>query len=76
MASKQRSNLSVTPDLAHKAAQRRFPPGARVAYSFGEAAPLATESLVPLLVGELNLMIGAFEAYRELVDEHTTPLET
>lgn len=56
--------------------ERTFPPDARVAYSFGEAAPLATEGLVPLLVDELNLMIHAFEAYRRLVDEHITSLET
>ena len=49
--------------------ERTFPPDGRVAYSFGEAAPLATDQLVPLLVRELDLMILAFEAYRRLVDE-------
>lgn len=76
---RNRAQHRVPPGIDHghtNVIERTFPPGARVAYSFGEAAPLATESLVPLLVGELNLMIGAFEAYRKLVDEHTTPLET
>jgi hypothetical protein len=56
--------------------ERTFPPDARVAYSFGEADPLETKNLIPLMVGELNIMIGAFEAYRMLVDEHTKPHKT
>lgn len=56
--------------------ERTFPPDASVAYSFGTAAPLATEQLIPLLVGEVNLMIDAFDAYRKLIDEHTKPHET
>jgi hypothetical protein len=50
--------------------ERSFPPDARVAYTFGEAAPLATANLIPMLTDELRLMIAAFEVYRTLVDEH------
>ena len=76
---RNRSQHRVPPgvDYGHtNVIERTFPPDARVVYSFGEASPLATENLIPLLVGELNLMIGAFEAYRRLVDEHTKSYET
>jgi hypothetical protein len=76
---RNRAQHRVAPGIDHghtNVIERTFSPGVRVEYIFGEAAPLATGSLVPLLVVELNLMIGAFEAYRRLVDEHTTLLET
>ena len=58
-------------DFGHtNVVERRFPATGGVSYSFGEASPLSTVEIVPLLVQESARMNSAFHAYRMLVDEH------
>lgn len=76
---RNRSQHAVPPgvDYGHtNVIERTFPPAARVAYSFGEAAPLATVELIPQLKNELQLMINAFAAYRKLIDDHAKTTAT
>lgn len=51
---------------------RSFPAGSIVSYAFGEAPPLATSKVLPVLVSEAENMRKGFFAYRALVEEHTT----
>lgn len=71
---RNRAQHAIPPgvDFGHtNVIERTFPPDARVAYSFGEAAPLATAELIPLLENESRYMVAAFLAYRRLIDDHT-----
>lgn len=58
-------------DFGHTASiVRSFPADSIVSYTFGEAHPLATSEVLPVLAIEAERLREGFFAYRALVEEH------
>jgi len=47
----------------------------KVSYTFGYADAITTEEAIPILICEWGSMQGAFEAYWDLVSEHTAVIK-
>ncbi|HMB56208.1 MAG TPA: hypothetical protein VKM35_03270 [Arenimonas sp.] len=49
---------------------RSFPKGSVVRYGLGDSPPILTRDVLPALIAEAEKLRFAFNAYRELVDDH------